>query len=177
MIQQRVLSPRKKINRKNIPTKSELNFPEQIRLERYRYILDRKKSLNENTFKIVSFYQAVALIIGTAQFAICDRISTTELDLDLAKAGSYGLLFLMLLSSLVSVIAVAGGIASWIDYRREEMTIETDSGLLAREGPSLRNALRWYETYIAFGVVSYAGLYTAVILIWIIPIFGQISSK
>jgi hypothetical protein len=177
VIRERNSGPLKKIDREKMNPSRERALPDQIRLERYRYILDRKKSLNENTFKIVSFFQAIALVIGTAQFAVVDRLSAGSLILNLAKTGSYGLIALMILSSLASVIAIVGGIANWMDYRREEMAIEIDAGLPPREGPSLRNALRWYETYIATGILIYAALYVVLILIWVIPLFNQLPKK
>jgi hypothetical protein len=65
---------------------------------------------------------------------------------------------LLLLGSALAFLLVFSGIASWIDYRREECDLLDEA---VREGfrqrPSLRNAWRWPEIYVLIFVTIASG--------------------
>jgi hypothetical protein len=135
--------------------------------ERYKYIIDQKKRLNDATFKIAAFYQTVILVILGAQFKILEITQKNEISAELGTLGSLGLFWCTIGLTVVSLAILVGGIAAWFDYRKEEVRIEQEFGGLRREMPTLRGMLRWYETYIALTMVGTAFAYWLV-LRWII---------
>ena len=140
---------------------------ENLLVERYKYILDQKKRLNETTFKIAAFYQGALLVILGGQFRILELNQKKEVSSELAEVGSWGLFWAVVALSFVSLLLLVGGIASWFDYRREEADLEGKLGGLTRLPPSWRGVLRWYETYIGLLMIVIAVVYWCT-LNWIV---------
>jgi hypothetical protein len=68
-----------------------------------------------------------------------------------------GFISVFTLTSLFIVASVLADVASWFDYRKEEVLLVGMMGGDFRKGPNIRNFWRWYETYlIAFVVISVA---------------------
>jgi hypothetical protein len=140
-----------------------------ILLERYKYIIDQKKRLNDATFKIAAFYQAVTLVIFGAQFKILETAQKQEISDDLARLGSWGLFWSSVGLTFVSLLLMIGGVGAWLDYRREEALMETEFAGLSRKAPSLKALLRWYETYISFTMIAVIIAYYVALTTIIIP--------
>lgn len=142
---------------------------ETLLLERYKYVLDQKKNLNDATFKVAAFFQAVLLVILGAQFRILELAQKKEVTVELARLGSWGLFWAVIALGAVSILLIVGGIATWFDYRREESELELLLGGTSRHLPSLRGLLRWYETYIVAIIVTVAAAYWYVLHYVVLP--------
>jgi hypothetical protein len=142
---------------------------ETLLIERYKYVLSQKKSLNETTFKVAAFFQAVMLVVLGAQFRIIELAQKNEIAADLARIGSWGLFWATCGLAAVALLLLIGGIASWFDYRREESCLEEQFGIKVRKPPSFRSFFRWYETYIGLMFVVVALVYFCALQYVILP--------
>jgi len=122
-------------------------------LERYKYVLERKHSLNEATFKITAIYQAIIVALGLAQFNVISMLNSKKITLDLAKLSSQCLLFMLAILTALILALLIGGIYSWLKYRADEKELEEKVLGTSREATKFRNILSWYETYIALTVI------------------------
>lgn len=139
-------------------------------LERYKYILDQKKNLNLNTFKIISYYQVFMAGIAIGQFHLIKDSESNGIGEKIAVLGSWGLFALATMVSLVCCLMIFSGIASWIDYRRDEADIEAGKLGSGRKAPDLADALSWYETYILALIICVNVGYFFAMRFWIIPV-------
>jgi hypothetical protein len=140
-----------------------------VLLERYKYVIDQKKRLNETTFKIAAFYQSIVLVILAAQFRILELSQKSEIDVELASLGTWGLFGAAFALTTLSILLLAGGIASWFDYRKDEVILEQQLGGRARDPGSFKGILRWYETYIAITMISSVTAYWFAVKLIVIP--------
>jgi hypothetical protein len=127
-------------------------------LERYRYILQQIAVVNENVYRFLGIYQALATAIVGAALALFVGYRKWQIPPRTARSGILGLLFLETTIAAFAILLIVIGMLSWIDYRREEVEL-TDRIIHQgfRSSPKLRNSWRWYETYIiAFIAVSTA---------------------
>ena len=123
-------------------------------LERYKYILNQKKDLNERSFKVASVYQATILAIAAAQYRVITDVQDGKVFILSGSVLSWSLFGLMCLASAFFIVLLIGGIASWLKYRKDEGEIEIKMFGLARPIPKTIDYLRWYETYlVAAGIV------------------------
>lgn len=124
-----------------------------LTIERYKYILERRKQLNENTFKIASVYQALFVVVSGVQLTVLDRFYAKSLSREVVAWSSNILLIVDILVSVVSGALIIGGIFAWLKYRRDEDTLLVDAGLAARAPLRKVNLLTWYESYIVAVIV------------------------
>lgn len=128
-------------------------------LERYKYVLDQKKELNKTTFMIAAFYQAVLVAILAAQFSIVKSVADRSLSNELARIGSWGLFWCTVAVSAICIATLLGGLFAWLNYRSDEAEIEAIAFGKSRNPVRVRDALRWYESYVmlsmCFIVLSY----------------------
>jgi hypothetical protein len=138
-------------------------YPEFL-LERYKYILDQKKNLNERTFKLAAVFQAAVIIIASAQYKIVTDIQSGEIDFRTGTAFCWSLLGVSFISAICFVALILGGLFSWLKYRSDEQKVEVKVFGVSRSAPALRDCFRWYETYlitmaVMFPVAHYILIY------------------
>ncbi|MFF4738757.1 hypothetical protein ACFY2W_23170 [Streptomyces sp. NPDC001262] len=125
-------------------------------LERYKYILQQIHALNENVYKFLAIYQALATTTVGAAVALFVGYKQWGVSPGVARAGVVGLLSLETVVAVFTELLIFIGILAWLDYRKEECEL-TDQVVVAgfRKRPQPGNFSRWYETYImAFVAVS-----------------------
>jgi hypothetical protein len=137
-------------------------------LERYKYVLSQKQSLNAATLQIMTIYQAGLVLVVSGQFAIVAAVPT-KLDRDIARVGSFVLLGFVSALSIFALVLLGTGIGAWLAYRKEEAEIEHDVLGASRPTPTVWNAITWYETYFALGIIAVWLLYVGVLLFGVMP--------
>jgi hypothetical protein len=142
-----------------------------LEVERYKFILQQLHSINENVYKLLAIYQALAVTLGGAALALMVGYEEWGIRPSVARTGVVGLMTLVSTVALFVVLLIAAGVASWLDYRREECEL-TDSlvGPGFRQPANPKNFLRWYETYVAlFILVTAISAWIAVVTV-ILPV-------
>ncbi|GAA3672224.1 hypothetical protein GCM10022224_040540 [Nonomuraea antimicrobica] len=127
-------------------------------LERYKYILQQIHASNENVYKFLAIYQAMASTLATAGIALFIGYKGWGITPVVTRAGLLGLLSLITVIGVFTMLLVFVGVLTWLDYRNEECEL-TDEVVHPgfRKKPRVRNLFRWYETYIiAFIATSIA---------------------
>lgn len=140
-------------------------------LERYKFILQEIRFLNENTHKYLTLFQTLATAIiggGVALFAAWKNLKLTP---EIARVGIESLLALFILLSIFVIFLILAGIFSWFDYRREECELldkAVEPGF--RKPPAANNFWRWQETqFILFvGIVAIAVV--VYVRCWVLPL-------
>ncbi|WBP94793.1 hypothetical protein O6072_03225 [Mycolicibacterium neoaurum] len=128
---------------------------DEIILERYKYINSQLAALNEAGHKFLALYQTLTTAIVSGGLALFVGYRGWGISADHAHAGLAGLLILQIIVAICTCAFIVAGIASWIDYRNEEVDLLTsylDEAL--REAPKLQNFYRWYETYMILLIVT-----------------------
>lgn len=127
----------------------------EFKLERYKYILQEIRSLNENTHKYLTLFQTLATLIIGGGVGVFVGWKNLNIGADVARAAINGLLILLIVLAFFVVTSILAGIVSWYDYRCEEVELLNDTvGLGFRKKPNLRNFWRWNETHmVAFIIV------------------------
>lgn len=136
---------------------TDISSRKNLLLVRYQYLLDQRKNLAENTFKVLATYQALILAIGAMQLAISGKAVDGGLESHMIEFAVYAVYFLHLFVSLTCVVLLVSGILSWIGYKHEELRIEVElSGedFVSSNGTSYWGFLKWYETYLIAAVVA-----------------------
>src|SRR5690242_17452982 len=110
-------------------------------LERYKYVLNRKRELNSATFKITALYQAAIGFLASAEFTVLRLHSDSALRKSIAILATDGVFVLFLTTTTLTVCLFVGGIASWIKYRRDETEIERSIGRQGRSLPGIRGMM------------------------------------
>ncbi len=121
---------------------------EQFLLEKYKYVLEQKRSLNETTFKIVSLFQLVIAALAAGDYEVVKSAQSAVLSPATARLAIHVLYGGFLLATLACLCLLIGGIVSWVDYRSEESDIELAVHVVGRAKVRILSSLRWYETYI-----------------------------
>ncbi|MCC2977806.1 hypothetical protein LK533_14110 [Sphingomonas sp. PL-96] len=136
----------------------------EFAVERYRYVLEQKRRLNEATFKIASVYQVFIVAVGAGYYTLVKDVTAQDISEASYRAGVLALLLANVFVSAITVSLLVGGIASWLSYKQEEAeTLGKDLGIDDR--PHLiRRLLSWYETYIILAVLC--GLIGHSVIIW-----------
>lgn len=145
----------------------------EFQLERYKYILQQIHAVNENVYRFLAIYQALATALVSGGLALFIGYRKWGLSTSVARSGIIGLLLLLSIAAAFTVMLIIIGIFSWLDYRLEECAL-TDIAVYPgfRKPPTTRNLFRWYETYIViFILVSVAFLWMCA-LIFVIPDIG-----
>lgn len=125
-----------------------------FKLERYKYILHQISFLNENIFKFIGLFQTLGTVIISAQIAVFLSWRKLEISADIARIGIQSLLLLLVFIALFSIVSIVVGVASWFDYRKEEVELLNKTVAIGfRKQPRLGNLWRWYETYIVLLIV------------------------
>ncbi|WP_343947845.1 hypothetical protein [Nonomuraea longicatena] len=130
----------------------------EFALERYKYILQQIHATNENVYKFLAIYQAMASALAAAGLALFVGYKGWGVTPTVTRAGLIGLLSLITVIGTFTILLVLVGILAWLDYRHEECEL-TDEIVYPgfRKKPRVRNFFRWYETYIvAFIATSIA---------------------
>jgi hypothetical protein len=142
-----------------------------IFIERYKYVLQRKRDLNDSTFKIVTVYQAGLVLIVSAQYAIFSNVVSFSLDHYAGRLGTIGLMALMGVLSVFSLLLLAGGVAAWRNYQKEEEAFEIDlfDPSLFRRGSRIST---WYETYFIIAILIILSIYVFAVSIFILPLLN-----
>lgn len=135
-----------------------------FKLERYKYILRQIEFLNQSTYRVLALLQTLATAIIGGIVGILLTYQNLDLDTDLARVGIRGLLLLLVLLGLYVSASITVGIASWFDYRKEEVEIVNEVvGPDYRRHPKLKNFWRWSESYLAvFTIISIAAIFAFV---------------
>jgi uncharacterized membrane protein len=134
-----------------------------IVVERYRYILQQINSMNENVYRFLAIFQTLVTAIVTAALVLFVSYSKWKIAQATARTGIQGALILVTVIACFTILLIVIGVASWLDYRREE--VELTARYFApgfRSQPKIRNFYRWYETYIILFVLA------ATALLWIL---------
>lgn len=134
-----------------------------IVVERYKYILQQINSVNENVYRFLAIFQTLVTAIVTAALVLFVSYSKWKIAPATARTGIQGALILVTVIACFTILLIVIGVASWLDYRREE--IELTARYFApgfRSQPKIRNFYRWYETYIILFVLA------ATALLWIL---------
>ena len=120
-----------------------------FKLERYKYILQQLHALNEGSHRYLLVYQTLATAIIGAVLAVFVAWKDLKIDANAARLGIRGLMGLLTVLTIFVILVIVAGIASWIDYRREEVKLldtEVEQGF--RQPPRIRNFWRWHEIHI-----------------------------
>lgn len=119
-----------------------------FQLERYKYILLRKQSLNEATFKIATIYQVIAVGLGIAQYNVFASYQAKTIDKFLLCSATIMLLVFFVMLTLLIFSMLIGGVFAWLKYRREEAELEEKVFNQSSGNVSAKSVFRWYETYL-----------------------------
>ena len=141
---------------------------ESLIVERYKYILGSINRLNEDTGKVLSFFQtALSAIIAAIVYLLVGN-NGCEVSGEIAKLGITILNYLLITLTLFSVTRIIINTTSWYFYRLDEVKLlnsKVQSNY--RKAPSLKNLWRWSETYLVlvFLVVGVGGNHVVVQII------------
>ncbi|WP_244299168.1 hypothetical protein [Streptomyces viridochromogenes] len=135
----------------------------EFAIERYRYILQQIHAVNENAYRFLAIYQALATSLVGAALALFVGYRKWQVTPSTARDGVIGLLILATVVAAFTVLLIVVGALAWLDYRNEECDI-TDEMVRPgfRKRPITRNLLRWYETYMVLFIA------VSVIVMWLI---------
>ncbi|MFG1649789.1 hypothetical protein ACGFIE_07660 [Micromonospora sp. NPDC049275] len=148
-----------------------LALADNIRLERYRYILRQIESVNQNTHRFLALYQAIVTSLATACVALFLGYEQWGVKPGVARAGLIALMFLASLVACFAAVLIIAGIFSWLDYRREECRLVNPvAGEGFRDPPQWRSFLRWYETWVALFIIASMAAMWLVVLHLLLPV-------
>ncbi|MFF7063054.1 hypothetical protein [Pseudomonas sp. NPDC008258] len=150
-----------------------MELKEELKLEKYRYVLAQKQALNEATFKIVAVYQALVLALAAGQYTVVTAYDKAQLKPAWALPSSYMLLGLFIMVSVLILALLVGGVLSWKGYRDDESEIEHEVLGVPKDAIKWRSLLCWYETYLVVFVLVVGGLGVWVHLKYVFPIFAS----
>lgn len=141
-----------------------------IVIERYRYILQQINTVNENVYRFLAIFQAIVTALVTAALVFFVSYSKWGIAPSTARTGLRGLLVLITVIAGFTILLIAVGILSWLDYRREECEL-TAKYFAAdfRIPPKLRNFYRWYETFIILLIIVITVLLWVLTEVFLIP--------
>ena len=128
-------------------------------LEKYRYVLEQKRSLNDKTFALLSVYQSIFGLAcgGLAVIFMGDGVKNSE-----KKEVAIDALILAVCGvGVLTVLLLVCGIISWKRYKSQQIRIEEAVNGVKISQSSRYDLFRWYETYIIIAVIMSAGLFVA----------------
>ncbi len=147
----------------------DLNFKESFLSRRHEYILRRRESLNEMTFKIFSIFQLALASLSAAQFAVLKDVESSEISKDVALFASSAVLGFFMIAVMGYISLSFGGMLAWINYRREESEIEVAVGMESRPPPGVSDLVKWYEFYLIILVIVVAACVIVWYFAWLFP--------
>jgi hypothetical protein len=139
-----------------------VSLGDEIKIERYKYVLSQKQKLNDNTFKILALYQALCIALVSGIYVVYTAIEKDEISSRDGAGFLWAIVGLFELVSVFTIMGLAAGIRAWVGYRTDEIEIEAGSGLEPRAKPSIRSVFGWYETYFILFVMVAALVVLAV---------------
>lgn len=126
----------------------------EFKLERYKYILQELRSLNEHVYKYLTLFQSLATAIVVGGVGVFVSWQSLKISADVARIGIQGLLGLLIILALFVLISIIAGMFSWVDYRKEEVKLLDEVVTPGyRKAPKLRNFWRWSETYVLLFII------------------------
>ncbi|WP_417835202.1 hypothetical protein [Thalassospira xiamenensis] len=143
-----------------------------LTLERYKYILDQKRWLNQVSFRLTSMFQLIAIAIFVGQYKVILDHSNGMVSKDIAVSASMVLLLVSVMVSVFGIGMVVSGMFSWFQYKKEEVNIEILSGDLQSELPKFWNFVRWYESYIIVMMFAFPFCYFFILKSYFLPLFN-----
>jgi len=127
----------------------------EFALERYRYLLQQIHTVNENVYRFLAIYQALATLLVSAILGLFTGYRQWSIEPTLVRTGIVGLLLLETFVALFACLLVVVGILAWLDYRSEECELTDEYAKQGfRSSPRLGNFFRWYETYIVIFIIG-----------------------
>jgi hypothetical protein len=136
---------------------------DDFKLERYKYIVGQQAALNENVHKYLLFYQTLVSAILGGVVAFIVKAIEHKISRDIVAYVINGAGLLLGITSAFTFLLVFSGLASWIDYRKEECELLDEvvrPGF--RDKPRLHNFWRWPEVYVlAFMVLASGAVWCA----------------
>jgi hypothetical protein len=126
---------------------------DEFRIERYKYVLQEIRSLNENTHKYLTLFQTLTTLVVGGGVGVFVSWKNLTVGADVAKAAINGFLILLIVLALFVIISIVAGTISWFDYRNEEVELLDQVQPGFRKKPQLRNLWRWNETYMVLFVI------------------------
>ena len=143
---------------------------QEFALERYKYILGQIHAVNENVYRFLAIYQALATTIVGAALALFVGYRNWKIPVGIARTGVVGLMCLATIIAVFAMLLIFVGVLAWIDYRQEECEL-TDRVVYAgfRKRPQVGNFFRWYETYILAFIAMSTGFVWFFGLVFVLP--------
>jgi hypothetical protein len=129
----------------------------QLKVERYKFVLSEMGRLNENTHKNTKYLLTIYPALSGAIIALRYTSFGQSVPSGSGPVLAFGVLQLLTMVSAFGVVSVVSDLASWLDYRREEVALITSMGGDFRQAPKLQNFWRWYETYLVLFIFIYTG--------------------
>ncbi|WP_295191123.1 hypothetical protein [uncultured Brevundimonas sp.] len=142
---------------------------DQFLIERYKFILEQKRQLNANTFKVVAIFQALSLAIIGAVVALVTQLGEGKVDVHLAVYAARFCAGLMAAVGVFAALVIVSGLSAWINYRADEAQVEAEVFGSARAQPSWRDAPKWYETYILLAIFAFTVTVVIAVLFVVVP--------
>lgn len=142
----------------------------QFSLERYKYILQQINTVNENVYKFLAMYQALASATVGAALILFVGYRRWVLSPTTARTGVLSLVSLETVIASFAALLILIGVLAWLDYRAEECEL---TNKIVHEGfrkpPRVNNFYRWYETYILIFIAASTIFLWVVVLKFILP--------
>jgi hypothetical protein len=134
-----------------VSQQTEKPLKNELKMERYKYILQQLQMLNDNSHKYLTLFQTLAtFIVGGGTYLFVSWRSF-HISPGVARTSMQGLVGLLILMSLFIIVSLASGISSWFDYRKAELQmLDEEVGVGFRKAPRLRDWWRWYEMHMIF---------------------------
>ena len=130
------------------------NKSEEFKLERYKYILEELRSLNENVHKYLTLFQSLATLIIGGGVGVFVSWQSLKITAAMAKVSIQGLVGMLIILAVFAMISIIAGMISWFDYRKEEVALLDDAIERGyRRTPKWGNFWRWSETYVLLFIV------------------------
>lgn len=141
-----------------------LSEGKDFKLERYKYILQELRSLNDYVHKYLALFQSLTTAIVVGGVAVFMSWRSLMISADIARVSIHALLGLVVILSLFIAISIIAGMFSWFDYRNEEVKLLDEVITTGyRKRPKIGNLLRWTETWILLFVII-----ITVIIVWFV---------
>lgn len=139
-------------------------------LERYRYVLQQINAINENVFRFLAIYQALATGLVSAGLALFVGYRSWGVSRPVARDGVIGILLLDTLVAVFTVVFLIIGAFAWLDYRNEECDL-TDAAVYPgfRARPRVANVPRWYEFYIILFILLTTMVLWVLAAVFLVP--------
>lgn len=149
---------------------AESETPNEMVVERYKYILQQIHTLNENAYRFLAIYQALSTAIVGAGLALFVGYKKWAIPPPTARSGLVALMWLETLVAAFTGLLILIGIVSWIDYRKEECEL-TDEFIRPgfRKAPRVKSIIRWYETYIVIFILGSTAVMWVYIMQLLLP--------